>query len=265
MHELSSHRRPPASRSIALSILISMALVLGMSSFAFAQQAAQPNAAAPIDAEPGENGGSITAEQHGAPDNKKLGNSRPMALLFWMFALMCVGGTIFVITRRNLISAVMGMVGTFFAVAAVYTMLFAHFLAIIQVLVYAGAIMVLFVFVIMILNRPEDEPWTSTSPRGIAGKVLGGAALLYLFVRLGQVLWAVQPDSPQAALAPGKTLDGADWGSTRAVGQYLFDSYLFPFEAVSIVLLVAVVGAIAVARPYQEPARAISDASEGGA
>jgi NADH-quinone oxidoreductase subunit J len=263
VHELGAYKRQSASRSIAVAVLVSIALVLGMSSVAFAQQAAQPNASAetaPV------SGDKITAGEDAKPDNKKLGNSRAMALLFWMFALMCVGGTIFVITRRNLISAVMGMVGTFFAVAAVYTMLFAHFIAIIQVLVYAGAIMVLFVFVIMILNRPEDEPWSATSARGMLGKLVGGAALLYLFVRIGQVLWSVEPDSPQAGLAPGNTIDGADFGSTRAVGHYLFDSYLFPFEAVSIVLLVAVVGAIAVARPYADPLPAHTpDTTEEGA
>src|SRR5690606_17287586 len=89
----------------------------------------------------------------------ELQNSTAEAIFFWLFALATVGGAVFVITRRNLISAVMGMVGTFFGIAALYASLYAGFLAAIQVLVYAGAIMVLFVFVIMILNRQEDEPW----------------------------------------------------------------------------------------------------------
>ena len=250
-------------RSIAIALVMSVALVMGWSAIAAAQQDPSPRGAAGSAQQAAAD--KTQAGEVKAPDHKRLGNSRPMAILFWMFAAMCVGGTLFVITRRNLVSAVMGMVGTFFAVAAVYTMLFAHFLAIIQVLVYAGAIMVLFVFVIMILNRPEDEPWSATSPRGILGKLVGGAALLYLFVRLGQVLWSVQPSNPAAGLAPGKTLDGADWGSTRAVGEYLFDKYLFPFEAVSIVLLVAVVGAISVARPYDKEETGAADSAEGGA
>ena len=217
MHELNRHHRSATARSIAIAVVMSLALVMGWSAIAAAQQAPPPaaaqQAASADNPLPGRSGDGHQAGEVEEPDHKRLGNSRPMAILFWMFALMCVGGTLFVITRRNLVSAVMGMVGTFFAVAAVYTMLFAHFLAIIQVLVYAGAIMVLFVFVIMILNRPEDEPWSATSPREILGKLVGGAALLYLFVRLGQVLWSVQPSSPQAGLAPGKTLDGADWGS----------------------------------------------------
>ena len=78
--------------------------------------------------------------------------SKAMALLFWLFAAMTIGGALFVVTRRNLIAAVMGMVGSFLGIAAVYMMLYASFLAIVQLLVYAGAIMVLFVFVVMMLN-----------------------------------------------------------------------------------------------------------------
>ena len=99
---------------------------------------------------------------------------------------MAVFGAIFVITRRNLITAVMGMVGTFFALAGLYVMLYAHFLAVIQILVYAGAIMVLFVFVVMILNRPVDDPWALT---GLFGKGLAIVALGYLLFRIGSVLW----------------------------------------------------------------------------
>ena len=178
-----------------------------------------------------------------------LGNSRETALLFWFFAGCTVVGSLFVITRNNLIVAVMGMVGTFFAIAALYAMLFAHFMAVIQVLVYAGAIMVLFVFVVMILNRAEEEPW---SLDGLLGKAIAAGALLYLFMRLVQVLWTVKDRVvalPEAVPAIGMSDVYYEWGSTKAVGKALFTSHLFPFEAVSIVLLVAVVGAIAIARP----------------
>jgi NADH-quinone oxidoreductase subunit J len=162
--------------------------------------------------------------------------------MFWFFSLLCVGGSIFVITRRNLIVATMGLVGTFFAIAAVYMMLFAHFIAVIQVLVYAGAIMVLFVFVVMILNREEDEPWAL---QGLFGKGIAAVALVYLLARVGQVLWKVRESAPQALDAVG----GYEFGTTRALGSTLCRSYLFPFEAVSILLLIAVVGALAIARP----------------
>jgi NADH-quinone oxidoreductase subunit J len=185
-----------------------------------------------------------------------LNQSTGAAVMFWLFALMTVAGSIFVITRRNLISAVMGMVGTFFGIAVVYAMLYAQFLTVIQVLVYAGAIMVLFVFVIMILNEPESEPWSSTN---LPGKIAIGLLLLYLLIRLGMVLWAIEP--PREAMeapAPIQILgaggvEEVGFGSTKALGHTLFREYLFPFEAVSLVLLIAVVGAIAVARPH-EPA-----------
>jgi NADH-quinone oxidoreductase subunit J len=204
----------------------------------------------------GHEGGAAVA----APAPGSLENSRLAALFFWIFAAGTLGGALFVVTRRNLITAVMGMVGTFFALAGLYLMLYASFLAVIQVLVYAGAIMVLFVFVVMILNRPEDEPWAF---QGMLGKLLAGAAILYLVFRLCGVLWDVK-DSRAAAISaprpvPAQATSGpVDFGSVRAVGNVLFRDYLFPFEAVSLVLLAAVVGAIAVARPirYDEADRA---------
>jgi NADH-quinone oxidoreductase subunit J len=190
---------------------------------------------------------------------RKLKSSKWLALVFWAFAFMVVGGSIFVLTRRNLIAAVMGMVGTFFAIAAVYAMLFAHFLAVIQVLVYAGAIMVLFVFVIMILNKSEDQPW---SRQAWPGKALAIAAAAYLLFRMGSVLWSAHPPDPERGKPPAdlvirqvagdETPKMAPFGSTKAVGKTLFQDYLFPFEAISLVLLVAVVGALAVARPHHE-------------
>jgi NADH-quinone oxidoreductase subunit J len=177
-------------------------------------------------------------------------SGKGMALLFWAFALASVVGGVFVITRRNLIAAVMGMVGSFLGIAAVYMMLYAQFLAVVQMLVYAGAIMVLFVFVVMILNRPEDEP---VAPSGRAGQALGGLAILYLVFRLIVILTRVEPPNLETAMAaPLPTAQGHDWGSIGAVGTDLFGPGLFPFEAISILLLVAVVGAIAIARPLRE-------------
>ncbi len=197
------------------------------------------------------------------------GGGKGAAFVFWIFAAASVGGSIFVITRNNMVTAVMGMVGTFFAIAGLYLMLYASFLAVMQVLVYAGAIMVLFVFVIMILNRPEDEPWAM---QGILGKGIAALGVLYLLKRLAGILWEVK-DTHALELAKDKLnvevvlnkadpqyLDGAveaisrtyEFGTVEGVGYTLFSKYLFPFEAVSIVLLVAVVGAIAIARPNKD-------------
>jgi NADH-quinone oxidoreductase subunit J len=204
------------------------------------------------------------------------GSSGPgMALVFWLFALISVAGAIFVITRRNLIAAVMGMVGSFLGIAAIYMMLYARFLAVVQMLVYAGAIMVLFVFVVMILNRPEDEP---VAPSGRIGQALGGLASLYLVVRLVMMLVHVEPPNPETAMAAPQGVavctawkdnscarsERLDWGSVGAVGTDLFNAGLFPFEAISILLLVAVVGAIAIARPLVPEDERAKQRMEGG-
>ncbi|HET9623775.1 MAG TPA: NADH-quinone oxidoreductase subunit J [Kofleriaceae bacterium] len=188
-------------------------------------------------------------------------SGKGMAILFWLFAAASVGGALFVVSRKNLIAAVMGMVGSFLGIAAIYMMLYAQFLAVIQMLVYAGAIMVLFVFVVMILNRPEDEP---VAPAGRVGQVIGGIAILYLVGRLVVMLMQVQvPDAKVALAAPLATAQGHAWGSVGAVGTDLFGPGLFPFEAISILLLIAVVGAIAIARPLHveddAPAKARSE------
>jgi NADH-quinone oxidoreductase subunit J len=166
---------------------------------------------------------------------------RLQALFFWIMAAATIGGAILVLTRRNLVTAVMFLVGTFLAISALYVTLYAHFLAVIQVLVYAGAIMVLFVFVVMILNKEEEEPWAI---RGVLGKGLAGVALVYLTVRLVGVLWKVPAHMPEVG-----ELNVATYGTTVEMGRTLFTTFLFPFEAVSIVLLVAVVGALVLAHP----------------
>jgi NADH-quinone oxidoreductase subunit J len=211
-------------------------------------------------------GGGAGAGAAAAVPGEGLKNSRIAALFFWLFAAITVGGGLFVITRKNPITAVMGMVGTFFGIAGLYLMLYASFLAAIQVLVYAGAIMVLFVFVVMILNRPEEEPW---SVQGLLGKALAGLALAYLVYRVGGVLWDIK-DSAHAAVAAPRPVyqiapgDPGDFGSIRAVGNTLFREYLFPFEAVSLVLLVAVVGALAVARPHLKDEATTNPDAAGG-
>jgi len=119
------------------------------------------------------------------------------------------------------------------------------------------------VFVVMILNRPEDEP---VAPAGRIGQAIGGIAIVYLVGRLILMLMQVQaPNQAIAMNAPLATAEGHDWGSVRAVGTDLFGPGLFPFEAISILLLVAVVGAIAIARPLHAEDDAPAKArSEGG-
>jgi NADH-quinone oxidoreductase subunit J len=197
----------------------------------------KPSAAEPEKQdEPGE--GSASATEAAPTRSAVPGKLR--AIAFWLFALIVVGGSLATITRRNMVSAVMFLVATFMALGALYVLLFAHFIAVIQVLVYAGAIMVLFVFVVMILNKEEEEPWAL---RGLLGKTLAFFALAYLVVRLIDVFWGVNPS--MADLARPRP----EFGTTMSMGTLLFSDFLFPFEAVSIVLLTAVVGALVLAQP----------------
>ncbi len=158
---------------------------------------------------------------------------------FWflVIAVLTVAGAISTVTRRNNIAAVMSLVATFFGLSAMYAMLSAGFLAVLQVLVYAGAIMTLFVFVIMVLNRDEAEPWAWS---GVITKAIGIFALVLMVTRIGYHLSGV---TPLHAEAPP-----ADFGTVEQVGQILFTDYLFVFEAVSVLLLIAVVAAVVVAR-----------------
>jgi NADH-quinone oxidoreductase subunit J len=240
-----------------LLLCLSLGLVLGLFSSSLVP-AAEAQPAQQVDLRAGQSIQAADPPEAYPHQDRVEGSGKGMALLFWAFALAVIGGALFVVTRKNMIAAVMGMVGSFLGISAIYMMLYAHFLAVVQMLVYAGAIMVLFVFVIMILNRPEDDP---VGPRGKIGKAVGGVALLYLFIRLGSLLLSVEPPNAEvAARAPALTNLGHDWGSTKAVGTELFTDYVFPFEAISILLLVAVVGAIAIARPLRDD----DDVSEEG-
>ncbi|HEX2568595.1 MAG TPA: NADH-quinone oxidoreductase subunit J [Polyangia bacterium] len=160
-------------------------------------------------------------------------------IIFWAFAIIFVlGGSLFTITRRNAVSAVMSLVATFFALAVVYVCLSAHFLAALQVLVYAGAIMTLFVFVVMVLNRDEMDPWAR---RGLLSRVLGIGLSSGGLVGLSFYLLDWKPEVTLGDL-PG------EWGGVASVGEVLFSDYLFPFEAISLLLLIAVIAAVVVAR-----------------
>lgn len=252
------------------AVLVAVALTLGV---------ALPSVVVSAQAQPAAVGGAAPARAAAAqmrPHNDIAESAGAgMAILFWVFAAASVVGALFVITRRNLVAAVMGMVGSFLGISAVYMMLYAPFLAVIQMLVYAGAIMVLFVFVIMILNRPEDEP---VGPTGRVGKVVGGLAIAYLVGRLAMLFGHLELPKRAAGLAApaniqlppvhaGASGESVAWGTLKAVGMDLFGPGLFPFEAISIVLLVAVVGAIAIARPLHgadDPGKSLTRDNESG-
>ena len=147
--------------------------------------------------------------------------------LFYFFAILTVVAAAGVIAARSPIYSAMSLVGTFFCLAAIYALLLAHTIAVLQVLVYAGAIMVLFLFVIMLLSLGEATgPAKVTFPRVVGGLVAAG-----LFALL--VVAAQPPPS---------------FGTLQSIGAQLYTQWLAPFEAVSLLLLVAMVGAVVVAK-----------------
>ena len=161
-------------------------------------------------------------------------------IFFWLFASLTVVGSFMTIMSRNMVGAVMWLVATFFGFAALFAMLDAHFLAALQVLVYAGAIMVLFIFVVMVLNRDELERF---SWRSWPSKALGVFTLVLMAFAIGYYAKEQSPASFQNA--------AASFGTVAEVGQVLFTDYIFAFEAVSVLLLIAVIAAVVVARTHK--------------
>jgi NADH-quinone oxidoreductase subunit J len=166
-----------------------------------------------------------------------------------VFAILSAGvllGGLLTITRRNPVSAVMCLVLSFAALAGLFATLSAHFLAVLQILVYAGAIMVLFVFVVMMVNREETTP---IARQGLVTRAAGVLAAGYVFYRAA---WLVGRERAMPWLAASATPPVKDFGTVSSVGALLFSDFLFPFEAISLLLLVAVIGGVMLTRHLRE-------------
>jgi NADH-quinone oxidoreductase subunit J len=166
------------------------------------------------------------------------------AILFYLFAAGVLVAGAQVIFRRNPIYGALSLVGCFFFLAGIYLLLSAPLIAILQILVYAGAVMVLFVFVIMLLNLKDEElgepKWGFWKGAGLAGVVLGTG---FIAVR------ALAPAYPGAPLFDNATrLAGMGFGGVKAVGRTLYLASVLPFEVTSLLLLVAVVAAVVIAK-----------------
>ena len=161
-------------------------------------------------------------------------------LLFAALAAVLVVSSLLVILHRNPVTSALFLVLAFCSLAGIYLLLRAEFIGMVQVIVYAGAIMVLFLFVIMYLNLGhDDEGGVSIAVRRGLGWVLGAVLVVEGALLLGRG-WATGPVTP-ASVPPAV-------GNTQAIGLLLYSRYLFPFEITSMVLLVAMVGAIVIAR-----------------
>ncbi len=158
-------------------------------------------------------------------------------IAFWIVALLAIAGALVVVLHRNPVYSALGLVLTLFQVAVIFAILDAPLLALLQVIVYAGAIVVLFLFVIMLLALEPEKRLAAPFPVAVAGLVLAGVLGFGLAaasrVPLGR--------GGQGALPAG-------FGSPESLAASLFGAHLLPFELTSVLLLVAVVGAVVLAR-----------------
>jgi NADH-quinone oxidoreductase subunit J len=159
-------------------------------------------------------------------------------LLFWVLSFLALFGAIMVVVSRNPVHSVLWLILVFFTISGHYILLNAQFLAIVNLIVYAGAIMVLFLFVIMLMNlnadtEPQQNKWLK-----IAGVISGGALLLVLVAALKHA------DTKNQLAQTGQ----GDIGLIRNLGMVLFREYVIPFEISSVLFLSAMVGAVVIGK-----------------
>lgn len=157
---------------------------------------------------------------------------------FFYFALIIALASILVVALRNPIYSALSLLIMFFHVAGLYVTLHAEFLAAVQIIVYAGAILVLYLFVVMLLNLKQDERYHRQWP--VAG-------LIGLTLVIEALVLTIKGRSTHPASTQEETA-AQGLGNTEALGDVLYSTYLFPFEVASLILLVAMIGAIILAK-----------------
>ena len=167
------------------------------------------------------------------------------ALLFYAFAAVSVIGSLLVVLQKNPVYSVLAIIGSFFGLAGLYVLLEAPFVAVVQIIIYAGAIMVLFLFVVMLLNVPREDAaeWDRSHPlyRPMAVRI-GAVLAVLLALQLG---WAL---SRTTGLASTVGEDTIAVSSVTELGRVLFTDYMFAFEVTSILIIASMVGAVVLAR-----------------
>jgi NADH-quinone oxidoreductase subunit J len=164
-------------------------------------------------------------------------------LYFWIFATIAILASLGVVGQRNPMYSVLLLIVSFGALSGLYILLNAPFVAAIQIIIYAGAIMVLFLFVVMLLNVPTEDP-----PKGFHVKMLGGGGprhfgAVLAFVLVAELIWAMS----HLRLTAMPDNGGAN-SSVYQIGLKLYRDYAFAFEATSVLILLAMVGAVILAR-----------------
>jgi NADH-quinone oxidoreductase subunit J len=157
-------------------------------------------------------------------------------VLFFIFAGLAVAGAVNLLAQRHPINSALSLVVVMASLAVLYLLLGAEFVAVIQIIIYAGAIMVLFVFVIMLLNAGEEE-------RTYGSKIATLFGMPAVAVIAGLIAWVLLRRATEEAVPVG-----ALYGSPHAIGRLLFQDFLLPFEVTSVLILIAIMGAVVLAR-----------------
>jgi len=162
-------------------------------------------------------------------------------ILFIILATVAAVSSVMMITRPNAVISAVFLVLNFFALAGLYLLLNAQFIAVVQVIVYAGAIMVLFLFVLMLLNT-ESESKLFTDKRGI--KFFAILIAAFVFVQLAYIIFF---GKPSRSLTPNETAS-INAGTIQTIGRELYTNYIVPFEVAGFLLLAATIGALVLAK-----------------
>lgn len=165
----------------------------------------------------------------------------PQLVIFFVLAALAVAGTLSLIFQRHPIHSALSLIVVMVALAGLYLLLGAEFVAAVQIIVYGGAIMVLFVFVIMLLNAGVEESTNFSRLAGFAGIPLGMALTGFIAAAVARSAGAVQASGSAPALAP-----------THTLSEMIFKDFVYPFELTSFLILVAIMGAIVLAARKEE-------------
>lgn len=157
--------------------------------------------------------------------------------LFYLFAVLTLGSALLVAFHRNAVDAALSLFLTFFGMAGLFVLLEAYFLAILQVLVYAGAVVVLFAFIVMLLNADDRK-------RKPVGKVTAAAGALSFALMVTGVLWLFHRNQLSAPALPAEAAGSA----LKVYGRQLFTTYLLPMQVAGFLLLVAMIGVIVIGK-----------------
>ena len=162
-------------------------------------------------------------------------------LIFYPLAGFCVVMALGVIFNNSPVGSAISLIGMMLGLAGIFVLQQAHFIAILQIIIYAGAIMVLFMFVIMLLNlkQGENEGWASRD-KNLPLSILTGFLAVGILYKITMVLFSVDMDTP--ASLPDS------FGTVAVIGETLFTDFVLPFEVASILLLTAMVGAVVLAK-----------------